>query len=393
MPRERSTRRGRRSATTTNSNNNNSNSVTIPANCFLPSSPPPSTFNSSIKSCSNELLTGGNSSSICYDDVWKISNRATSSTTNTNRLTGQRVRQKRSEYFDHINDICATSTAAMDSTLNRTKISNGTSEIRNEQGRVVVNPAVLRYLEQNRGTTYQRNSDNTPMELKSYISSASTTPAKLSSTNPTTVRGDLTQQSKKSSVTLTDIGYFDVIPNSSLFMENNINTSTVSPSIPPSHAFLDMFMSYSTNTAPSSSEISTKRATVDNNFYNNGKSQLPSSSTQYNQIYHSIASLMNAETFSTDFKNTENVFDRYIENYLVTVADTTALTTPIYLHYHHYSQQLQYDSLINTYEILEVDKLVQDDLFWDFCCSNDFITSSMLAEYILSKEKKMYSIK
>jgi hypothetical protein len=43
---------------------------------------------------------------------------------------------------------------------------------------------------------------------------------------------------------------------------------------------------------------------------------------------------------------------------------------------------------VSANEFIELDKLIQDDLFWDFCtCSTDFITSARLAEWILTHQQ------
>ncbi|CAF0876029.1 unnamed protein product [Didymodactylos carnosus] len=378
---KRLTRKIWRSIMAKNQMNNNLNATTTSLSI---------NFNNNSISSSNALLTSGNSSSICYDDICRATNETTSNTNNSSRVMAQSGRQKRCEYFDRTYDNCTT---ANDNNFKEIIATNENSDMKNEQQCVVVNPAVLRYLEQNRSSGYQRSDgDNTSTELKNYISSVLTTSGKLSATN-TTATGDFNKLPQRSSATPAKLWLSDVVSDNSLFTNNDTNSSP--PLITSSHAFFDILKSFSSRKTTAPCETLTKRATIEDNSYTSSnifsmQNQQPpsSSSTQHSQIHHSTTSLVNTKHFSTDINSIENMFDRSIENATRAVVNAPVSVIPTHIHYHHYLQQLQYIPRINKNEILELDKLVQDDLFWDFCCSNDFITSSMLVEYILSKEKK-----
>ncbi|CAF0962469.1 unnamed protein product [Adineta steineri] len=75
----------------------------------------------------------------------------------------------------------------------------------------------------------------------------------------------------------------------------------------------------------------------------------------------------------------DNLFDDLLKSFTVEI-DPLVLKSPLI----HSNDERQ----ITVNELIELDKLIQDDLFWDFCtCSTDFLTSARLAEWILTHQQ------
>jgi len=79
-------------------------------------------------------------------------------------------------------------------------------------------------------------------------------------------------------------------------------------------------------------------------------------------------------------KDENNLFDDLLKSFAV--EESIIKTDPFVL---KSSSILSNERRISIDELIELDKLIQDDLFWDFCtCSTDFLTSARLAEWILT---------
>jgi len=82
-------------------------------------------------------------------------------------------------------------------------------------------------------------------------------------------------------------------------------------------------------------------------------------------------------------KDENNLFDDLLKSFAV--EESIIKTDPFVL---KSSSILSNERRISIDELIELDKLIQDDLFWDFCtCSTDFLTSARLAEWILNHQQ------
>ena len=55
--------------------------------------------------------------------------------------------------------------------------------------------------------------------------------------------------------------------------------------------------------------------------------------------------------------------------------------------------ELEAQAFVSTSDVTELDRLIPDDLVWDFCnCSTDFLASARLAQWILTREQPSASV-
>lgn len=81
-----------------------------------------------------------------------------------------------------------------------------------------------------------------------------------------------------------------------------------------------------------------------------------------------------------DINEGKDLFDDLLKSFAV--EDSIIKTDPLVL------KTTSTERRISINELIEFDRLIQDDLFWDFCtCSTDFLTSARLAEWILTHQQ------